>query len=112
MQQVCFRAAAFPPVVQAKLRIGRPNDKYEQEADRVADTVMRMPDHVSSEADETNVIPSPTASRVQRTCPECKEDLQREPTGEIQQPSPGRPEESMVTTLPADAMAGVQGVIR
>ena len=31
-------------VLQAKLRIGQPNDKYEQEADRVADAVMRMPD--------------------------------------------------------------------
>jgi len=29
---------------QAKLTIGQPNDKYEQEADRVADQVMRMPD--------------------------------------------------------------------
>ena len=28
--------------LQAKLRVGRPNDSYEQEADRVADTVMRM----------------------------------------------------------------------
>ncbi|MCD4724440.1 MAG: hypothetical protein K8R63_06310 [Bacteroidales bacterium] len=27
---------------QAKLTIGQPNDKYEQEADRVADQVMRM----------------------------------------------------------------------
>ena len=30
--------------IQAKLTIGQPNDKYEQEADRVADTVMSMPD--------------------------------------------------------------------
>lgn len=30
--------------IQAKLTIGQPNDKYEQEADRVADQVMRMPD--------------------------------------------------------------------
>ncbi|MCP4366857.1 MAG: DUF4157 domain-containing protein [Deltaproteobacteria bacterium] len=28
--------------IQAKLKIGQPNDKYEQEADRVADQVMRM----------------------------------------------------------------------
>ncbi len=31
-------------VIQAKLKIGQPNDKYEQEADRVADQVLRMPD--------------------------------------------------------------------
>lgn len=30
--------------IQPKLTIGQPNDKYEQEADRVADEVMRMPD--------------------------------------------------------------------
>jgi len=30
--------------IQAKLKIGQPNDKYEQEADRVADAVMRMPE--------------------------------------------------------------------
>lgn len=31
------------PTIQPKLKIGPPNDKYEQEADRVADQVMRMP---------------------------------------------------------------------
>jgi hypothetical protein len=30
--------------IQPKLRIGQPNDKYEQEADRVADQVMRLPE--------------------------------------------------------------------
>ena len=30
--------------LQAKLKIGQPGDKYEQEADRGADAVMRMPD--------------------------------------------------------------------
>ena len=29
--------------LQTKLSIGQPEDKYEQEADRVADTVMHMP---------------------------------------------------------------------
>ncbi len=33
-----------PPHVQAKLKIGQPGDKYEQEADRVAEQVMRMPE--------------------------------------------------------------------
>ena len=30
--------------IQAKLKVGQPGDIYEQEADRVADTVMRMPE--------------------------------------------------------------------
>ncbi len=29
--------------IQTKLKVGAPNDKYEQEADRVADQVMRAP---------------------------------------------------------------------
>jgi hypothetical protein len=33
-------------VIQAKLKIGQPNDMYEQEADRIADQVMRMPNEV------------------------------------------------------------------
>jgi hypothetical protein len=32
--------------LQAKLKIGQPNDIYEQEAERVADQVMRMPNEV------------------------------------------------------------------
>jgi hypothetical protein len=43
--------------LQAKLRIGQPNDIYEQEADRVAEQIMRMPD------------PAP-----QRKCYKCNQD--------------------------------------
>src|SRR3954470_17557826 len=31
-------------LIQTKLKIGQPGDVYEQEADRVADMVMRMPE--------------------------------------------------------------------
>ena len=31
----------FPVAIQPKLKIGQSNDKYEQEADRVADNVVR-----------------------------------------------------------------------
>jgi len=31
-------------LIQARLKIGAPNDKYEREADSIADGVMRMPD--------------------------------------------------------------------
>ncbi len=34
----------FQPVMQPKLRVNRPNDTYEQEADLVADRVVNMPD--------------------------------------------------------------------
>jgi uncharacterized protein Smg (DUF494 family) len=35
------------PAIQTKLVVGQPGDKYEQEADRVAEIVMRMPDPIS-----------------------------------------------------------------
>jgi hypothetical protein len=66
--------AAFPtrhPLVQPKLRIGQPNDKYEQEADRVADRVMKMQEPNGSLGER------PTGSQlVQResTCHECKNE--------------------------------------
>ena len=43
-QRAQIRQVLRPPRLQAKLTIGQPNDKYEQEADRVADEVMRMPE--------------------------------------------------------------------
>ena len=32
------------PKIQPKLKVSQPNDKYEQEADRIADQIMRMPE--------------------------------------------------------------------
>ncbi|MDB4582355.1 DUF4157 domain-containing protein [Draconibacterium sp.] len=50
--------------IQTKLTIGQPNDKYEQEADRVADQVMRMPE----------------PPQIQRTCSSCQdEEIQTKP---------------------------------
>lgn len=43
IQRAQIRQVLRAPQVQAKLTIGQPKDKYEQEADRVADEVMRMP---------------------------------------------------------------------
>lgn len=48
--------------IQAKLKIGKPNDKYEMEADRVADKVMSMPE-----------------SGIQRQPEEEKEEIQTKP---------------------------------
>jgi hypothetical protein len=56
--------------LQAKLRIGQPGDKYEQEADRVADEVMRMPEpgvqrQVEPEEEEEETLQSkPLASQI------------------------------------------------
>ena len=43
--------------IQAKLVVGQPGDKYEQEADRVADAVMRMPEpQVQRQPEEEDLI--------------------------------------------------------
>ncbi|MBN4077016.1 DUF4157 domain-containing protein [Mariprofundus ferrooxydans] len=65
---------------QAKLTIGQPNDKYEQEADRVADQVMRMSDADVAQRVETGTV---QPMRIQRLCPECDEEMaQRQPMEE------------------------------
>ncbi len=66
---------------QAKLTIGQPNDKYEQEADRVADQVMRMRDADVAQRVETGRI---QPMQIQRMCPECEDEqsLQRQPEEE------------------------------
>jgi hypothetical protein len=53
LQQARVRYILRSPTFQPKLTIGQPNDKYEQEADRVADEVMRMPEpHVQRKPEE------------------------------------------------------------
>jgi len=42
-----FSNSSRPATVQPKLKVGAPNDVYEQEADRVADQVMSMPESAS-----------------------------------------------------------------
>jgi hypothetical protein len=38
-----FAAVAPAPAVQFKMTVNKPGDKFEQEADRMADKVVRMP---------------------------------------------------------------------
>ena len=54
--------------IQAKLNVGKPNDKYEVEADKVADTVMRK----NSNENSTFFAPSPN-------------NIQRQPGTQIQE---------------------------
>ena len=53
-------------MIQAKLTVGRPDDKYEQEADRVADAVTRMPEPLvqrqEEEPEEEEAIQTKNAS--------------------------------------------------
>ncbi|HEY3127845.1 MAG TPA: DUF4157 domain-containing protein [Acidobacteriota bacterium] len=56
-------------LIQAKLSISQPDDPYEQEADRVADQVMRMP--VSMERASTLSLSESQPIHVQRSCAAC-----------------------------------------
>lgn len=94
--------------LQAKLQISEPGDKFEREADQVADRVMRMPEpqplRQSVDEKEENLIQPKSFSAslaslsVQRKCAECPEDgkpcpkcaaeesLQRKPLTEASSP--------------------------
>jgi len=67
--------------LQAKLTVSEPGDQYEQEADRVAEQVMRMPEpHASERANFGGEAERP---QIQRMCSGCEEEeLHRRPEGE------------------------------
>lgn len=56
-------AAVMHPAVHARLRIGDRHDPHEQEADRVADAVMRMPRRGAGIPASSRTLPNATASR-------------------------------------------------
>lgn len=63
--------------LQPQLSIGKPDDKYEREADRIADQVMRIPD--AELIDHYGRIGQTPGNRVQRLCSKCEDELQRQP---------------------------------
>jgi len=73
--------------IQPKLKVGHPNDKYEQEADRVAEQVMRMPaPQSSSSASGSLLTNSAKPSGIQRACAACAKDdelIQTKTSGSI-----------------------------
>ena len=62
-------------IIQAKLTVGQPNDVYEQEADRVADQVMRMP--ADGASPEVTVSEQIQPLQIQRMCTTCEEEEDR-----------------------------------
>ncbi len=84
----------FPVRLQAKPAISQPEDQYEQEADRVAEAVMRMPEPLFPRARKQGSWEERVTGKVQRTCaacasgrslcPQCAEEeelAQRKPLG-------------------------------
>ncbi len=61
-------------LIQAKLAVGRPGDAYEQEADRVAETIMRMPDPSAGPPS----LASASGPHIQRKCAACATEEEQE----------------------------------
>lgn len=81
-QRAQIRHILRKPAMQTKLTVGAPNDVYEQEADRVADQVMRMSEPAFGEG---ATVAAEAAPSVQRLCHECGEELQRQLVEEEQE---------------------------
>jgi hypothetical protein len=64
----CRRKPPFGGILQPKLPIGQPGDRFEQEADRIADEVMRTPEpglhrHLTPEGEEKFLQTKPPGQR-------------------------------------------------
>jgi hypothetical protein len=86
-QRAIIRSILNSSEVQPKLTIGAPSDRYEQEADRVADQVMNLqnPKEQRQQAfgkQESKLQRSAATENgtpdIQRLCPECEKDFQRQ----------------------------------
>lgn len=80
---------AGPGTIQTKLTVGRPGDEYEEEADRVAERVMRMPDDGAA-AEE--VEDEKTLEILRIICPDCEEGepvQAKEASGQLSAVDPG-----------------------
>lgn len=76
-----FSQISILPPVQAKLSVSQPNDPYEQEANRIADQVMRM------QTPESPETAGGLAERIDRKCAECEEEEEELQTKSIVQRS-------------------------
>jgi hypothetical protein len=66
--------------IQPKLTVSQPGDPYEQEADRVAEQVMRMPDLPTGSVSQTQLAVQRKCSACSTggsTCPKCEDEIQR-----------------------------------
>ena len=89
-QPVSVRSILHGSRVQPRLRIGQPNDKFEQEADRVVEQVMRMPEPQSQVFSSVDNPPlgsnHSNSGAIQRTCASYAEDeelVQAKTNGDI-----------------------------
>ena len=87
-------AGRLPGFMQAKLKVGAVNDPLEQEADRVADQVMRMPG--------PEIAPASAPLQISRKCAACEADEEKL----------HRKEAATAQAVPGEAPASVHEVLR
>ncbi|TKJ38541.1 hypothetical protein CEE37_12305 [candidate division LCP-89 bacterium B3_LCP] len=82
-----IRSILRPQSIQTKLTIGSPNDQYEQEADRVADQIVRMPEPMLQkqplEEEEEELQTKPIADQI---TPMVQRQIEEEEEEELIQP--------------------------
>jgi Domain of unknown function (DUF4157)/DNA/RNA non-specific endonuclease len=93
---------AVTQLIQAKLKVGKPNDTYEMEADRVADTVMRMPDSLvqrqTEEKKEETAQTKPAVGQISAVVQrQATEEKKEEPVQTLQRQSEEKKEEPVQT---------------
>ena len=98
------------PYLHDKLRVGPPHDKYEREADRIADQVMRMPEpnlqrHVNEEIKQKRVQTNAITPLIER---EVVSEERKEDANLIQ----ARRASSTVPTVTPAVKEGIQGLQR
>lgn len=97
-------APSRAPLIQTKLTVSQPGDAHEQEADRVADAVMRIP---ANEVADKSAVPSTTSpAKVQGLCTECEEEQKHNAIPQVQ-----RKEQTADTPpLPSPVAANIQNL--
>jgi hypothetical protein len=85
--------AATPFRIQTKLTVGSPGDEHEEEADRVAEMVMRMPDEESAGeggSPEEEADDEATLEIMKLICPDCTSDTvqAKEASGQLSEVTP------------------------
>lgn len=99
----------IPNLFQAKLTVGQPNDVYEQEADRVAEKVMSIPESASVQREmapeeeevQTKPLTASITPLVQREAMSEEEEVQTKPLANTLQRQEMPKEEEAVQTKPS-----------
>ena len=97
------------PFIQTKLKIGQPEDKYEKEADSVADQVMRRP-NVGYMQMQENV----NAQQISMKCAHCQEEdeLQMQVEEEEEEPIQMKPIQQPDSQVIHSAISSIQLMIQ